>query len=423
MTSMHSSEIVVVGGGPAGIAAACCAAEHGCRVLLVDSNPTLGGQIWRSGHTPHRSAAAEWIARFSRSGAACLSGCEVIGLDESRALRIARPTGQADTISFKRLVIATGARELFLPLPGWTLPGFFGAGGLQALVKGGLPVTGKRVVVAGSGPLLLAVADSLLRAGAQIPLIAEQACWTSVARFIAYLLRSDFSKFRQALKLRRSLGRTEYHSGCWLQAAGGNDRIEWVTVTNGKRKWDLPCDYVACGFGLIPNLELPLLMDCEATASRVCVGDYQQSSVPDVFCVGEAAGIGGVETALVEGQIAGLAAANQQPKARALFEARQRHRRFAARLEAAFRLRSELRRLAEPSTIVCRCEDVTFQQLTRFTNWREAKLQSRCGMGACQGRICGPGCELVFGWKVGSVRPPIFPCLLQQLSDSSVNSA
>lgn len=119
---------------------------------------------------------------------------------------------------------------------------------------------------------------------------------------------------------------------------------------------------------------------------------------------------------MIEGQIAGCAAAGREDEARRLFAARQRARRFASALNAAFDLREELRELATEETIVCRCEDVRLGQLREFDSWRAAKLQTRCGMGPCQGRVCGAALEFLFGWRVTSIRPPLFPVQLRNLA-------
>ena len=169
-----SFDIVVVGAGPAGLAAATAAAEAGRSVALLDENPHVGGQIWRSAvQTPRTdrvkdSTKARAIARFNASGATLFSGRQVVDADASGRLDAWVSLTQAlETFTFERLILATGARERFLPFPGWTLPGVFGAGGLQALVRGGYDIRGKRVAVAGTGPLLLAVAAHLLEAGVE----------------------------------------------------------------------------------------------------------------------------------------------------------------------------------------------------------------------------------------------------------------
>src|SRR5579864_2511576 len=149
-------EIVVVGAGPAGLAAACAAAESGCSTALVDDTPWLGGQIWRGQQAyPNNPLAMRWVERFRQSKATLLDQCAILGPADRRILLAEHPIGPRQ-IQWDRLILATGARELFLPFPGWTLPGNFGPGGLQSLAKHGWPVAGKRIVLAGSGPLLMA---------------------------------------------------------------------------------------------------------------------------------------------------------------------------------------------------------------------------------------------------------------------------
>jgi NADPH-dependent 2,4-dienoyl-CoA reductase/sulfur reductase-like enzyme len=314
---------------------------------------------------------------------------------------------------FEQLILATGARERFLPFPGWTLPGVFGAGGLQALVKGGYPVAGKRVVVAGTGPLLLAVAAHLAHDGAVVSSVVEQAALRQLAPFAASLWAHP-AKLVQGARYRAKLWRTSYKTGCWVvEGIAGSDgqRLVAVRVTDGTRTWTEPCDLLACGYHLVPNTEIAELLGCEFRGAFVQVDKAQRTSLPNVFCAGEPTRIAGLEAALVQGEIAGLACAGVSSaplQKRVVAE-----RAFGEAMEKAFALRRELRSLPRPDTIVCRCEDVAFASLHGFTGWTDAKLQTRCGMGPCQGRICGPAVEFLLGWRPVSVRQPLFPVPLQ----------
>jgi NADPH-dependent 2,4-dienoyl-CoA reductase/sulfur reductase-like enzyme len=158
-----------------------------------------------------------------------------------------------------------------------------------------------------------------------------------------------------------------------------------------------------------------MLLGCAVKEGFVQVDDDQQTSIPGVYAVGELTGIGGLEKALIEGEIAGWTAANHADHAVGLHRQRARARRFVTLLGDAFALRDELRHLADDATIVCRCEDVSFGRLKSHAGWRDAKLQTRCGMGACQGRICGSALQFLFGWTSTSVRPPIFSTALGNL--------
>lgn len=405
-------DVLVVGAGPAGLAAAYRAAQRGLRVTVVDDNPAAGGQIWRGEQAkPATREAQAWFEKLRSVDIQLITGARVFQQPKTGTLLAETPDGVSE-LNYQHLVLATGARERFVPFPGWTLPNVMGAGGLQALVKTGLPIEGKRVVVAGSGPLLLAVAAYLRSRGAKILLIAEQASSVQLAKFAVGLA----GKASQAFSLRRQLRGVRYSSGCWVLAAHGTERLESVTLSRGGK---MGCDYLACGYHLVPNVELAELLGCAVEDGSVRVDQYQQTSVANVYSAGEATGIGGLELSLVEGEIAGLAIAGKHEEARSLFPVREQQRKFAERLNRTFALREELKQLPAPETIVCRCEDVTFARLTAHRSWREAKLQTRCGMGPCQGRVCGGAVEFLFGWRAESVRPPVLPVRVESLIRSA----
>lgn len=408
-------EVVVVGAGPAGIAAATVAAEAGHRVALVESAPWVGGQIWRdsaSGSIPRIGRL--WLNRLQACGVRVFNEATVIDSPQIGRLRIER-TDRILDLNWEKLVLAVGARELFIPFPGWTLPNVFGAGGLQLLVKGGWPVAGKRIAVAGSGPLLFAVAAKLRACGAQVPLIAEQSDFGKLLRFGLALPWMSPSKLVQAAAYKAKLLGVPYRSGCWPLEAHGDLELECVTFRSGTKTWTEDCDGLACAFGLVPNTELPQLLGCALQQGFVKVDAWQKTSVNGVYCAGEPTGIGGVDRALVEGQIAGFTTVRQRNRARRLFGRRAKAHRFSRVLEQTFAPRAELRTLATPETIICRCEDVTLKEIVPFDQWRAAKLQTRCGMGSCQGRTCGSATQFLLGWKNDSIRPPLFPARIDSL--------
>jgi D-hydroxyproline dehydrogenase subunit alpha len=423
-------DVLVVGGGPAGMAAAVRAAECGVRVGVVDDNPALGGQIWRRGlevaetadgqtedgrtQDAHTKEAAKWERLTQAAGVTALCGKRIVHQPEAGVL-LAEGSYDLCELRYQKLVLATGARERFLPFPGWTLPNVMGAGGLQAMVKSGLPIRGKRVVVAGTGPLLLAVAAYLRQHGAEIPVICEQASWRRLARFGVALMAQP-GKIVQAMQLNKDIAGVSFAANSWPLAAHGRNVLESVTISRAGKQQTVNCDYLACGFHLVPNTELPALLGCQLRAGFVQVDEFQQTTVRGIFCAGEPTSIGGVELSLIEGEIAGSVAGGRPAEARKLFGAREKFRRFARRLDQAFHLRHELRDLASADTIVCRCEDVPRARLREHTSWRAAKLHTRCGMGPCQGRICGPATEFLFQWKPDSVRPPIFPTRVENLA-------
>ena len=411
----NGCDALVVGAGPAGLAAAYRAAKSGLRVAVVDDNPAAGGQIWRGEQAkPTLLEAGTWFEKLRSVDIQLINGARVFQQPAPRTLLAETARGVCE-LSYTSLILATGARERFLPFPGWTLPNVMGAGGLQALVKTGLPVEGKRVIVAGSGPLLLAVAAYLRGHGADVLLIAEQASAMRLARFGVGL----FAKSSQALSLKRQLKGVKYLTSCWPLAAHGTDKLESVTLLHRRKHLEVSCDYLACGFHLVPNVELAELLGCNVVDGNVTVNEFQLTSVSDVYCAGESTGIGGLELSIVEGEIAGLAVAGNTDEARKLFPVRDKQQKFAALLNRTFALRDELKQLVQPETIVCRCEDVTYDRLRAHGSWRAAKLQTRCGMGPCQGRVCGEAVDFLLGWRAESVRPPVLPVRVESLIQSA----
>lgn len=409
-----ASDVLIVGGGPAGMAAAVAASSSGAvNVTVVDDNPRLGGQIWRAELGKVKSAEAQQIiAALDKQKIEIVNNASVFAADGT-SLLAETPRGKT-RVEYKKLVIATGARERFLPFPGWTLPNVLGAAGLQALVKGGMSVFDKRVVVAGTGPLLLVVAEYLATKGARVVAICEQTSNRKLDRFALGLWRTP-SKIAQGISLRGKLRGIPYYRNSWITGAQGKTELRSVTIKRFDRTEEIECDLLACGFNLVPNIELAELIGCLVVDGYVAVDAYQQTSVSDVYCAGEPTGIGGVDAAIVEGKIAGFAATDQLDQAASLLQERKKTTVFAAALDRTFQLRDELKMLPANSTIVCRCEDVQYGKLVEYEDFRMAKLQTRCGMGACQGRVCGSAVEFLFGWKDRSVRPPIFPVKMENL--------
>jgi D-hydroxyproline dehydrogenase subunit alpha len=422
-TQQLQADVVIIGGGPAGIAAACVVSESGAKTLLLDNMPSPGGNIWRgkSGHAP-KGSAGQWLERLSRCKANILSNTTVYAAPGANTLlaETLSPQGpQIHQIHWQKLILATGARELFLPFPGWTLPNVLGVGGLQALSKTGWPVKNKRVVVAGSGPLLLAAAAQFRELGATIPLIAEQAPMDNLINFGLILPFTAPSKIVQAIGLKWKLLGVPFKTGTWVAEAHGNEKLDSVTVTNGTKSRQIPCDFLACSYSLLPSLELPLLFGCQITKARtVVVKEFQETTIPNIYCAGEPNGIGGVDSSLLEGQIAGLAAAGKQDRAKALHSPSHRANKFRDALAHTFALRPELKKLAQPDTLICRCEDVSRARLENFPTFRAAKLHTRCGMGACQGRICGGAVQFLYNWESASIRPPVLPVSVGALAVS-----
>lgn len=426
--SVSAYQIAVVGGGPAGLAAAAAAAEKlgAGRVALVDDNAAPGGQIWRRGRLEPLPEARRAEAAARAAGVVFEPGVTVV---DARALPgggfalLGERAGAAFALRAERLVLATGAVERFLPFPGWTLPGVYGAGGLQALYKSGFGLEGKRILVAGSGPLLLAVAQAFRKAGAKVPAIVEQAPRRAVLRFAARLPRHPRKLF-QALGLGLSLLPVRQLYNAFPLRVEGDGKLQRVVVARYGRSGKLraetfTCDYLACGFGLLPSLPLARLLGCAVENGRLAAGELLETSVAGIFAAGESLGIGGLSRAEIDGRIAGLAAAGAAEQARRLLPRRRAEEKFATALAQAYELREELRDLALDNTVVCRCEDVTWGEIRRCPAGRDAKLKTRAGMGPCQGRVCGGALEFLAGYQPDLPRQPLYPISCGVFADLS----
>ena len=410
-------DVVVVGAGPAGLNAARAAAQAGARVAVFDDNPRVGGQVWRQGprHAPQAPLREVHEALERHPNVTVLSSVRVVAPLAPHALLLESAEQGGMCVSYGRLILATGARERLLPFAGWTLPGVTGAGGLQALIKGGTPVRGERVVIAGSGPLLLASLATARAAGAQVVAVVEQASASALARFAASLMATP-SKLLQAGQLTRGFAGLRFLTGSVVREARGAGRVEQVTILRGKREITLACDRIACGYGLVPNVTLAQALGCALDErGAVRVDDMQRTSVEGVLAAGECTGIGGMELARVEGEIVGCVASGATPDLGALRAQRSRWQRFAQRAEETFAPGEAARALPPDDTLLCRCEDVTIGEVRIYREWRDAKLHTRCGMGACQGRICGTAASTYFGWQTAQPRPPFHPAQIGTL--------
>ncbi|MET9607812.1 NAD(P)/FAD-dependent oxidoreductase [Streptomyces sp. NPDC006512] len=440
-----TTDLAVVGAGPAGLAAAVTAAALGLKVTVLDTAERPGGQFYRHpaptlGATRPQALHHDWPAFATRETA--LRAHESAGritylpfhhvwtvVPDGGAWTlhaVAGPEEEAAAVHARSVLLATGAYERQLPFPGWTLPGVIGAGGAQAMLKGGLVLPGRRIVVAGSGPLLLAVAGSLAAAGATVPAVVEAGAYTGYAGHLPALLRNPAklaegatyggALLRHGIRLRTRHAVTEAH---------GADRVEAVTVTRLDRDWRplpgtsrrIPCDALAVGHGLVPQLELATGLGCatlrapDGTVALDLDGE-QRTSVPGIWSAGETGGIGGAQLALTEGEIAAHAIAGR-PAPAALVRRRARLRAFAGAMAAAHRSGPGWTDWLSDGTDVCRCEEVPAGRIREAVgelgarDARTVKLLTRAGMGWCQGRMCGPAVAALTGGEPVSDRRPL----------------
>ena len=415
----ESCEVLIVGAGPAGLCAARAAASRGAQVVVLDDNPAPGGQIWRTGPAVETPAVARALLRevSAHRNIRILNSAKVVGVLADHWLLVETDSA-AIRMQWSKLILCTGAREWLLPFPGWTLPGVTGAGGLQALIKGGMPVRGERIVIAGTGPLLLAAAATARKAGAELLMVAEHASLQAVARFAMQLPRWP-SKLVQALQMRDAA----YRAASTVLSVSGNGKVESATLQQGARTVTLACDRVACGYGLVPNTSLAEALGCNLHhadgITAIAVDAQQATTVDAVYAAGECTGTGGSESAMAQGNIAGFAAIGELKMAQSYEKERARWSAFAALAANCFALDDSLKALPQADTLVCRCEDVSHGAMQAHSHWTAAKIHTRCGMGACQGKVCGTAAQFLYGWELPQARMPFSTARIGTLAECS----
>ncbi|MBY6265384.1 FAD-dependent oxidoreductase [Azospirillum sp. 412522] len=462
-------DIAVVGSGPAGLAAAALAASKGASVVLLDEQAEPGGQIYRAvTETPVRDRkvlgpdywhGAELLGPLRDSGAAHWPGAVVWSVarpredaaDGHRPIQIGLSrNGSAAMLTVRHVILATGALERPFPIPGWTLPGVLGAGAAQVLLKTSGLVPSGATVMAGSGPLLWLLAWQYLQAGARIDAILDttpKENWRAALPLLPGFLRSPYlgKGMKLMLEVRRKLTVIGNVTALRAEGAiGGDSALKSVVYTRNGAEHRLPADTLLLHHGVIPNLNLANATGCaqrwdeQQRCWRPTTDEWGATSVEGVSLAGDGAGIGGARAAEEAGRLAALDALHRLGR----IGREQRDKAavpFRAALDRALTGRAFLDTLYTPAeafrapaddTIVCRCEEITagaVREAVRLgcSGPNQAKSFLRCGMGPCQGRLCGPTVTEVIAAERGvspaevgyyRLRPPVKPITLAELA-------
>ncbi len=419
------ADVGIVGAGPAGMAAANVLAAAGLAVTVVDEGHRPGGQIFRQlpegvdahgaiAEPPSHRHGHTLLEEFARGTVRTIAGATVWDCKPGRVWF--EHDGASRLLRCRHLLLATGAYDRCIPFPGWTLPGVLTAGALQVMVRGFGVVPGKRALVVGSGPLLLPTVTALLSAGVQVVAALEASSRWRALRAVPGVL-GNLARIREAFWYGKQLLRAgvRLRWGWTVFRCEGDGRVQRAVIgqvdRDGRPRPEtartIEVDVVGAGFGLVPSIEIGQLLGCASRfdpargGHRLIVDDRQRTSVPGVCAAGEVCGIGGAEVAIAEGTLAAHALLHEvrgTPVPRASVARALAERAAADAMLRAFAPLPGLHALAEPDTVVCRCEDVKLATAQAAAachgdSLRAIKVGCRAGMGPCQGRICGPSLQ------------------------------
>ncbi len=459
---MATTDVIVIGAGPGGIRAAVEADARGLRVLLIDEQPTPGGQIYRAlgENVEPPSGAVDILGKDYWRGRDVIDALRASRVEyvataavwtvEKQPLAVGYVVGERAFLrSARHVIVAAGAYERPVPIRGWTLPGVMTAGSAQVLMKSAGAVPTGRIALAGSGPLLLLVACQLLSAGANVVGFLDSATAANRRSALRHLPRALGAPglLAKGLAMQRQLASSGVptHRAVTKLACVGTDRVTGIRFEAGGKAGEIAADLVLLHEGVVPHVQITRLLDLEhewyepQRYWKPSVGSWGESSDPRVHVVGDGAGIGGATAAAASGRIAALDVAAKLEKlttterdriAATLFAQRDRDLRVRPFLDQLFRPPPEICAPSDPEIVVCRCEEVKVAEIRACVGVgsngpNQLKAYSRCGMGPCQGRMCGLTVSGIMADERGvpidevgyyRVRPPIKPMPLSALA-------
>jgi hydrogen cyanide synthase HcnB len=424
--------IVIIGAGPAGVRAAATLAKAGRRIVLIDENMRIGGQIYRQ-PPPGAERKPQALYGFEATKAVrvhrALDGLDIDYRPETlvwnardRVLDLTSARG-TERLPFDRLILATGATDRSIPFPGWTLPGVFSLGGAQIALKAQGCAIGRRVVFAGTGPLLPLVAYQYAKAGADVAAVLDTSSFATKLKAVPGLLVLPklFAKglYYLAQLKRRGIPVIEGVEAFAVEGASSPEAITW---RHGAETGGIACDAVGAGFGLRSETQLADLLGCafafdELTRQWLPVKDAEgRASERHIYLAGDGAGIAGADAAELAGErvawtlLGDIGASVDGTRTATLDKGLARIARFRRAIEAAFPFPDQFHAAIPDDLVVCRCEGVTAGHLRFQVDQREAsemnrlKAYSRLGMGRCQGRMCASaGAELLSHWRQAEI--------------------
>jgi len=458
-------DVVIIGAGPSGIGAAAILAEYSLKVLLIDENNQIGGQIWRKPvyeplsrfkglQTPGLHMDLSAAAGANKNNLHIITPACVLGVFPEKHILLSTSEESVKEIKARRIIFATGARERVRPFKGWTLPGVMTLGAAQLLLKYYGVLASSKILIAGAGPLVYLLSSQILSVGGKVTIVLDRSSWATMLNTI-WAMAGQLPKIGQGLLALTRLikNRVSIKHRMQVVEVKEKDMLQEViavkiapdgTIVPGSQQ-RYETQVLACSNGFVPNIELPQLAGCDLTYAAdmggwiVKVDTSMETSVSGVFAAGETTGIAGGDKALIEGQLAALSIVRQFGKLNAkkhrlrqtaLLAKRKRYMRFGEFLNRQWAIHPREWTGIDDATIICRCEDITMGTIRSwiqegFTSAPDLKKATRCGMGNCQGRTCAPLIyDILAAYSVAgkqgphplSVRTPVKPIPLGALA-------
>jgi len=454
-------DLVIIGAGPAGMAAATEAMNYGLSAMVLGEQQLPGGQVYRSIERigpdvmnilgPDYQAGKNLVQTFRETSVDYLPGATVWQLEVEPDLIVSFIVeGNARQVRGKQILIATGARERPVPVPWWTLPGVMAATAADVLLKSHGIIPAGDTVLVGSGPLLFLTATRLIEAGTAVKAVLDTTPFANSVASLPYLpkalLAAEYLMKGLAMKRKISRSGTPIYRNVKNLEAVGSDAVQCVRFTSSGSAREMKVDTLLLHNGVVPDTQITVLLECEHNwygAQRYWqpgLDSRGNTGLRGIGVAGDAAGISGAKAAEASGHLAALEAAvalnvisrEERDLKSAPFEKTiSREQAVRPFLDRLFRPDPDLLVPRDDQTVVCRCEEVTAGQIREALELgtlgpNQLKSQTRCGMGPCQGRMCGlTVSEIIADYRkvdvseVGyfRIRPPIKPITVEQLSD------
>ena len=434
-------DLVVLGAGPAGVAAANVASKEGAEVVIIDENSSAGGQIYRAPPNefqPQNSFKSDEFREgekqrniLENSNLTALFKHRVWSVSSDLVVSTVGPNGLSSWHA-RSLIIANGALERIIPFPGWTTPGVIGLAASTILLKSQYVLPGQSTVVAGCGPLLIAVANGIIKSGGKVSAIIDLNSKSDWIKAFPRLLSKPDQLFKgMSWYVNIMKAGIKIYGGHAVTNTKQVDNVLRISIApinsagsilDSKNQKIVEGDCLAIGHGLFPSTEITRLLKAKHIYDPLkggwvpLIDDDFRSSIPGVYIAGDATGISGAFSAVQKGRIAGMAAvrdlnvmSSQKYKAKIKSELiiLKKNENFGKAALRLMKFRPELIQTITSETIVCRCEDVFRSEIDEAIesgarDLNQLKAWTRCGMGPCQGRTCSEAIEAILASKVGS---------------------